>query len=264
MARLKLIIGIILISNLVFCQSNNSLIIEPSGDQQRFCLINKEQAVSFQIKVPANYCKIVSYKIEWQDGDEETFDKEIPTSTVQQVIKLDPHVYADTAFFKSCAESMRIYVNLIATLEDGCNQSNEDTYPLTFLNIAKPKFKVKTICISQKLQMDNESCPSKGLSYQWENGNGQSSKEAQPTFSYDKAGIYTIKLTADNTCETPVSTTQTITVIKPAKSIISDSGSVRQTMDSSFICLSFGDTIRLIGDGSENENLDSSNKCNSI
>jgi gliding motility-associated-like protein len=66
------------------------------------------------------------------------------------------------------------------------------------------------LCQNQLLTLENTS--QYASSYAWNFGNGNSSVEANPTISYDEAGMYTITLSAFNDCLCSSEVTKTVVV----------------------------------------------------
>ncbi|MCL7989190.1 PKD domain-containing protein [Sphingobacterium sp. lm-10] len=65
-------------------------------------------------------------------------------------------------------------------------------------------------CVFQPLRINNTSA---NLSaYEWDFGNGETSMEISPTIKYEKAGIYTIRLSTKNNTETTTVLEKTIKV----------------------------------------------------
>ncbi len=56
----------------------------------------------------------------------------------------------------------------------------------------------QTVCIDEDINFQNNSCH--GADYLWDFGNGDTSTEEVPDYSYDTEGTYTVTLTVENSC----------------------------------------------------------------
>ncbi|HMI77443.1 MAG TPA: PKD domain-containing protein, partial [Ferruginibacter sp.] len=98
-------------------------------------------------------------------------------------------------------------VKMKATSNNGCADSS--SFSVKVYNYAIANFFMKPVCVNTILPLINTTLNNTNttLNYLWDFGNGQSSTQRNPAYSYPVAGTYTIKLSV-NTNQCP----QTLTV----------------------------------------------------
>lgn len=100
---------------------------------------------------------------------------------------------------------------LKATSNSGCVDSTSKS--ITSYELPSADFSASAVCLGKAVKFTNKSSISSGtLSYSWSFGDGFSSTQTSPSYTYSSAGTYTVKLTvtSNNTCVSTYS--QTVTV----------------------------------------------------
>lgn len=93
-------------------------------------------------------------------------------------------------------------VKLISTSNEGCKDSL--TKSISIYELPSVDFSVSSVCLGQSVSFSNSSSISSGtLSYDWEFGDGFSSTQTSPNYTYSSSGTYNAELTAtsNNGCE---------------------------------------------------------------
>ncbi|MEO6539730.1 MAG: PKD domain-containing protein, partial [Ferruginibacter sp.] len=99
------------------------------------------------------------------------------------------------------------FIRLVVTSDKGCGDIS--TFNVKVLPYAVADFYVAPACINLRLPITNKTLNTSGtpLNFLWDFGNGQTSTQTNPVYSYPAPGNYTIKLTVNsNLCP------QTLTV----------------------------------------------------
>lgn len=97
-------------------------------------------------------------------------------------------------------------VKMVAVSDKGCADSM--TIQVKVLGFVVADFLVEPACINHRLPLTNKTINTWGapLNYLWDFGNGQTSTQINPVFSYAAPGTYTIKLSV-NPASCPLTTT---------------------------------------------------------
>ncbi len=105
-------------------------------------------------------------------------------------------------------------VKMVATSDKGCRDST--TFNVKVFKYAVADFYVEPACINLRLPITNKTINTAGmpLNFLWDFGNGQTSSQINPVYSYPVPGTYTIKLTVNsNLCPTTITEKQQDVVI---------------------------------------------------
>lgn len=112
-------------------------------------------------------------------------------------------------------------VKLVATSDKGCVDST--SFAVKVFTYATPDFYVEPVCVNLRLPLTNRTINNTGtpLNFLWDFGNGQTSNQVNPVYSYPAAGTYTLKLSVNsNFCPQTVTSKQVvITIDAPATGI---------------------------------------------
>jgi PKD repeat protein len=240
----------------------DKIIIVPKNDQQVFCVSPGQGSIDIEmeVRVPPNFCKITSYEIEWEKGKIEVFEREVLTSSQEQVF-VHKYSYTNSVsnFRNSCLLRERFSIFIKANVDQSCSKPNEDSYPITFINAPVAEFKVDSVyCVDQSIIILNKSCPvGANLSYSWDLGDGTTSNSNSPTKKYLKPGTYSVELTVtgdnSNGCGATQKLRQEIVITGNPKAVLSDSGSIQTSADTLLVCYSKDKAIICL-DGSKSEN----------
>ncbi|NCI50335.1 T9SS type B sorting domain-containing protein [Sediminibacterium roseum] len=82
----------------------------------------------------------------------------------------------------------------IVTDANGCVAATNNSITITTAQQPKAAFAYAGYCVNVPVLTTNQSAGASTLSYQWSDGNGNTSTAAQPSFTYTQPGSYTIKL----------------------------------------------------------------------
>lgn len=125
-------------------------------------------------------------------------------------------------------DGIQFEVRLVVT-SPTCNNGEDESCrytaePLTIKFRARARFQTDNIiCVGDEITLINNSCNADDELYMWDFGDGQTSTEVNPNITFSTPGVYTISLKADNDCENPDQTTQTITVVDyPTANIVAE------------------------------------------
>jgi gliding motility-associated-like protein len=253
----KLLFCILLLVSTVeiFAQTTKIVSLELCVDSQAVCIRGQSlKDVCLRVKVPANHCSIVKYKIEWDSNNSSDFyetDTLIPATTGTEVFfKLPSHKYDLSAFVKSGQYEKKIFATITVNNAPNCQGEKVESDPaiIIFRNSPVPKFTLSqdTICANNntKVSFSNGSTPSIGSTYEWDYGDN-SPKGNVASHIYNTRGNYVVTLTAKNDCDTKQAS-QILVVLDPPKPVIKDSTSIVFGGDT-LICLSKGGIVRFDG-----------------
>lgn len=105
-------------------------------------------------------------------------------------------------------------VKMVATSGKGCTDST--TFTVKVFKYAVADFYVEPACINLRLPITNKTLNTAGMpiNFLWDFGNGQTSTQINPVYSYPAPGTYTIKLTVNsNLCPLTFTEKQQVVVI---------------------------------------------------
>lgn len=153
--------------------------------------------VNFTANASAGDGQIAGYTWDFGDG-----------STQQGYDNQQPHTYSVPQI---------ITASLTVTNNYGCHTSIQKTDVLTVIPSLNAGFSAdkKVLClISDPVQFSNTSSGPGTLSYVWDFGDGNSSTQSNPVYSFNKKGIYSVKLTVNSSegCRASVQQTDLLNV----------------------------------------------------
>lgn len=102
-------------------------------------------------------------------------------------------------------------VKLIATSNNGCKDSISKS--ISIYELPSVDFSVSSVCLGQAVSFSNSSSISSGtLSYSWAFGDGFSSSQTSPSYTYSSSGTYNAQLTATSNNSCVASLTKALTI----------------------------------------------------
>ena len=140
------------------------------------------------------------------------------TGTLQYVWMLGDGTTETTAnVTHSYARPGDYFVKMIATSDKGCTDSS--SFSVKVHKYAIADFYAESVCVNLKLPVTNKTINNTGipLNFLWDFGNGQTSSQINPVYSYPAPGTYTIKLSVNTIqCPQPLTVKQFDVVIDAA------------------------------------------------
>ncbi len=228
--------------------AQNPPTVTPCGPTQDICLTGPIHNFCVQITVfPGLPASIDHFTLDW--GDDTAIDT-VPGSNNPAD---QTHPYDLTDFYGTCNFSTEYFIVLKTYLTNGSVLNN--SFLLTFYNPPTASFNLlpSVVCLGGEADIDNNSCPTQGLSapmVDWGDGTPITS---ETTHEYAALGTYTVTISVSNNCGTD-SHSETIQVISPAEAnAIAVDGIVLPATQPYIVCLGGGGVVTLDGCISTNE-----------
>jgi gliding motility-associated-like protein len=220
--------------------------IKPKDGRYDICLKEGQtkMTVTILLDVPTGAtCVLNNYKIEWGDGKSDQI--------VYDPNKLElSHEYDVKNFVEQCLNDDDITIKFKQT--DNCGSGNpaNNSFDITFRNTPRPKFIAAPICAGQQITLQNQTCPLSSQNiYSWTFGD-QGPPSSSNSHTYANKGTYTATLSVSGVCGTSGPYSAPVEVLEKAKAAIADSGAVKMSNDTAFVCLTSGAILRFDGTNS--------------
>ncbi len=103
-----------------------------------------------------------------------------------------------------------------------------------------------TACLNKQIRFSEETCPSndRDMRYRWDFGGGRVFTTRNPNFAFDQPGMYEVKLSAANFCDSVTTTVNILVVEKTNAALALDSGAIKVADDRYSVCLGGGGRVK--------------------
>ena len=223
---------------------------------ERRCIA--DSIVEIQI-TPNQSLDLKEISLDWGDGT-------APVSIVKGEPLILKHKYNTSKYLKECTYKcitsdlcgFSLPISVFAGYSNG--EPENVGKSITYQMPPRPAILINTnnvVCTGNEIAFNNQTCPSNDqkMEYLWDFGDGNTSTERSPKYTYLDLGNKTVKLTAKNACGT-VTIEEPIRVLgEPLAVARVDSGAIEVGPDRYVVCLSRGSIVRLASTGTLNTSL---------